>query len=102
MANKGGGLTEKQKSNLIIQERKQKEHEAQIKKLLFEMEKTKEKQNDISFKTSRLWKNKIIRNEIARIGCFLETPDKSSISSLYAPSFFIKYKHENAPIFITT
>ena len=32
--------------------------------------------------------NKIIKNEIAKIGCFLETPDKSSIYILYSSIFF--------------
>ena len=46
--------------------------------------------------------NKIINNEIAKRGCFFEIPDKSEMFSLYCPSFFSKYKQENAPIFIIT
>ena len=46
--------------------------------------------------------NKIINNEIARRGCFFDIPDKSEIFSLYCPSFFNKYRHEKAPIFIIT
>ena len=34
--------------------------------------------------------NKIIKNEIAKRGCFFEIPDKSEIFSLYCPSFFNK------------
>ena len=45
---------------------------------------------------------RINKNDIARIGCFFDIPDKSEIFSLYSPSFFSKYKHENAPIFIIT
>ena len=46
--------------------------------------------------------NNNIKNDIANNGCFLDIPDKSEIFSLYSPSFFIRYKHEKTPIFITT
>ena len=44
----------------------------------------------------------ITKNDIAKIGCFFEIPDKSEIFSLYSPSFFNNYKHEKAPRFTTT
>ena len=46
--------------------------------------------------------NKLIKKAKANMGCFFEIPVKSEIFSLYSLSFFIKYKHEKAPIFITT
>ena len=34
--------------------------------------------------------NNIIKNEIAKRGCFFDNPDKSDIFSRYSPSFFNK------------
>ena len=36
--------------------------------------------------------NNIIKNEIAKRGCFFEIPERSEIFSLYSPSFFKKIK----------
>ena len=34
--------------------------------------------------------NNIIKNEIAKRGCFFDNPDKSDMFSRYSPSFFNK------------
>ena len=44
----------------------------------------------------------IVKREIDKSGCFFDIPDKSEMFSLYCPSFFNKYRQENAPIFIIT
>ena len=46
-------------------------------------------------------KNKI-KNDKANRGFCFESPDKSSIFSVYFPSTFIRYKQAKVPIFIIT
>ena len=42
-----------------------------------------------------------IKKEKANIGLFLESPERSSIFSVYFSSVFIKYRQAKVPIFIT-